>query len=167
MSSDLVTLDALTMTQRDALLECRRDPVKHPRLCYFDQDAAAERLRTLILKAFLYRGQKADDEVVTFVSQELAGELLRDEDGLGLNNISLDEVAYVVRKAVLGQSGELYGITVSSLYRALAEYAKGEGHLLEVEARKGKAPAGSAVDAFLSSAAATIAKKNNNKTEQR
>ena len=162
MSSDLVTLDAATGTQRDLLLECRRDPVRHPRLCYFNQAEAADRLRPILLKAYLYRGQKPDDEVVAFTANELAGELLRDADGLGLHALSIDEVAYVVRKAVLGQGGELYGITIASLYRSLADYAKGEGHALQVEAeRTAKAAEGSTVADFIESAAETFAKQKN------
>jgi hypothetical protein len=41
-----------------------------------------------------------------------------------------------VRKSVLGQGKEMYGISVSSIFQALADYCKGEGRMADKEARE-------------------------------
>ena len=43
----------------------------------------------------------------------------------------------MVKSAVLGET-ELYGINVSSLYRVILEWVKGEGHLLQKETEERK-----------------------------
>jgi hypothetical protein len=42
------------------------------------------------------------------------------------------EIQVIVKKAVL--SGEMYGVSVATIYKAVTDYAKGEGHLHQVEA---------------------------------
>ena len=41
-----------------------------------------------------------------------------------------------MRKAALGQSREMYGISVSSIFQALADYCKGEGRMADKEAKE-------------------------------
>ena len=46
----------------------------------------------------------------------------------GLSTLSWMEIGIIIRRAVLGGAKELYGVSVASLYSALVEYAKTEGH---------------------------------------
>ena len=77
--------------------------------------------------------------------------------------ITFREIAYVVRKSIMGQGRELFGLSVSSIYAALADYAKGEGHLIQVQAeaqaKAERRPKTLALDTALTSAAVEIAKK--------
>ncbi|MBQ5593892.1 MAG: hypothetical protein IIU76_04850, partial [Bacteroidales bacterium] len=47
-----------------------------------------------------------------------------------------EEIKRVVRKSVLGQGKEMYGISVSSIFQALADYCKGEGKVADKEAKQ-------------------------------
>ena len=42
----------------------------------------------------------------------------------------------MIRKAALGQGKEMYGISVSSLFQALADYCKGEGKMADKQAKE-------------------------------
>lgn len=145
------------------LIECRRDPVRHPRIANMGTAEAVSQMRQILLRAYLYRGQTADDTLVNFTASVLVEELTADMDGLGLKYITFREIAYVVRKSIMGQGRELFGLSVSSIYAALADYAKGEGHLIQVQAeaqaKAERRPKTLALDTALTSAAVEIAKK--------
>ena len=47
-----------------------------------------------------------------------------------------EERLEVICRAVLGGAKELYGVSIASLYSALVEYAKGEGHEASKRANK-------------------------------
>lgn len=47
-----------------------------------------------------------------------------------------EERLEVIRRAVLGGAKELYGVSVASLYSALVEYAKTEGHEADKKANQ-------------------------------
>lgn len=92
-------------------------------------------MNIIILMAFQFRGQQADAPTITQMSNSLVDILNEDEYKIGTRFLSFEEIKRVVRKAVLGQSKEMYGISVSSIFQALADYCKGEGKVADKEAR--------------------------------
>ena len=64
---------------------------------------------------------------LTFIAAALVKEIQADTQ-LGLPHLSWQEIGMVIRRAVLGAGKELFGVSVASLYGALADYAKTEGH---------------------------------------
>lgn len=117
--------NAITAPTSADLQRIRQDRQTFPRLREVPEMDALVFLAKLVTKAMLYRGQKADETFVRFTASALRGELLADTARCGLDEITLQEIAYVVRRAVLSQ--EMYGVNVSSLYMALVNYARKEG----------------------------------------
>jgi hypothetical protein len=70
------------------------------------------------------------------MSASLIDILNEDEYGIGTKYLSFEEIKRVVRKAALGQGKEMYGISVSSLFQALADYCRGEGRMADKEAKE-------------------------------
>lgn len=124
-----------TDTGRSAsLLEVRSDAEKYPRLNRYTRDEAVALMSRIVAQAYLYRGQEAEANNIRFIAGALVDELLADQDNVGTKFITFTEIQHVVKQAVL--KGELYGISVASLYKAVYDYAKGEGHLLSKEAER-------------------------------
>ena len=48
----------------------------------------------------------------------------------------MEEIKRVIKRAALGQGKEMYGISVSSLFQALADYCKGEGRMADQQAKE-------------------------------
>ena len=109
-----------------SLLEMRADATRFPRLKTMPREQAVSGLTRIVSQAFLYRGQTADPVNVQFISNALLNELLEDEK-YGASCISIAEIQVVVKKAVL--ESDMFGISVSSLYKVIMAYVKGEGHL--------------------------------------
>lgn len=109
------------------LVAIRRDPVAFPRINATPRDQAISKMFPLVYAAFLYRGQEASQETLQFIAQALVDEIMADTH-YGLQTLSWMEIGMVIRKAVLGGGKELYGVSVSTLYAALVDYAKTEGH---------------------------------------
>ena len=109
-----------------SLLEMRADATRFPRINTMSREQAVSGLIRIVSQAFLYRGQAADPVNVQFISNALLNELLED-DKYGAGYLSLAEIQVVVKRAVLGGS-EMFGISVSSLYKVIMEFVKGEGH---------------------------------------
>lgn len=120
-------------TTQVSLVEMRRNSKRFPRLNTVPRDKAIESIKAMVSQAFLYRGQAADDRNIIYIATNLLNELLADYDGIGTKYISLAEISMVIRKTVL--SDELYGISVASLYKAVAKYCREEGHDAEEEIR--------------------------------
>lgn len=110
-----------------SLLEMRADSSRFPRLKNMPREQAVSGISKIVFQAFLYRGQAADDTNIQFISSALISELLED-DKYGAAYLSLAEIQVVVKRAVLGGS-DMFGISVSSLYKVIMDYVKGEGHL--------------------------------------
>lgn len=115
------------------LLDARMDAKRFPRLKTYPREEAVGYMGKIVAKAFMYRGQAADEMNVHFISSSLVDELLADTPKAGLGNLSFLEINSVIKQAVLGT--EMYGISVASLYKVLLDYAKNEGHRLDQEAR--------------------------------
>lgn len=109
------------------LVEVRRDSVKFPRISSTPKPQAVRKMAGIVYAAFLYRGQEIVPEKVKFIATALVDEILADPH-FGLHSLSWLEIGMVVRRSVLGGAKELYGVSVASLYSALVEYAKTEGH---------------------------------------
>ena len=113
-----------------SLLEIRMDSKTYPRLCRYNRDEAVFHMSKIVNQAFLYRGQNSDPSVVSFVSSSLVDEILQ-ETKWGAKYLSFEEISRVVKKAVL--EGDIY-ISVSSLYKVIIEFCKGEGSRIQQEA---------------------------------
>ena len=113
-----------------SLLEIRMDSKKYPRLCRYSKEEADRAMVTIVSKAFLYRGQTADPSVIGFTASALVDELLQ-EDKYGAKYLSIEEITRIVKKAVL--ESDIF-ISVSSLYKTIIEYCKGEGTRIQQQA---------------------------------
>ena len=113
--------------RRVDLVEVRRDAVTFPRIAATPKEQAVKKMVALVYAAFLYRGQEIVPEKVKFIATALVDEIMADPH-FGLSSLSWMEIGMVIRRAVLGGAKELYGVSVASLYSALVEYAKTEGH---------------------------------------
>ena len=118
-----------------SLVEIRTDNKKFPRLHSYRREDAVNQMNIIILMAFQYRGQQADAQTIQLMSSSLIEILNEDEYGIGTKYLSFEEIKRVVRKAALGQSKEMYGISVSSIFQALADYCKNEGKAADKEAK--------------------------------
>ena len=114
-------------TPKVDLVEIRRNPVDFPRINATPRADAVAKMFPIVYAAFLYRGQEASQEILTFISTALVDEIMADTH-FGLQTLSWMEIGMVIRKAVLGGSKEMYGVSVATLYAALVDYAKTEGH---------------------------------------
>ena len=119
-----------------SLVEIRIDDKKFPRLYTYSREDAVYQMNMVIMMAFQFRGQQADAMTIHQMSISLIDILNEDEYGIGTKFLSFEEIKRVVRKAVLGQGREMYGISVSSLFQALADYCKGEGRMADKEAKE-------------------------------
>lgn len=118
------------------LVEIRTDNKRFPRLHTYRKEDAVSQMNMIIMMAFQLRGQQADVQTILQMSATLIDILNEDEYGIGTKFLSFEEIKRVVRKASLGQSKEMYGISVSSLFQALADYCKGEGRMANQQARE-------------------------------
>ena len=106
-----------------SLLEMRADSDRFPRIKTMPREQAVLGMSKIVTQAFLYRGQAADPTNIQFISSALVQELL--EDTNGAYNLSLAEIQVIVKRAVLNT--DMMGINVSSLYKVIIAFVKGEG----------------------------------------
>ena len=109
-----------------SLLEMRADSARFPRVKAVPRVQAIVEISKIVSQAFLYRGQAADVNNIQFISTSLVDELLAD-DRYNASSISFAEIQVVVKRAILGGS-DIFGISVSSLYKVIMDYVTGEGH---------------------------------------
>lgn len=119
MSNDIVNYNP----QGATLLEMRADSDRFPRIKTMPREQAVSGMTRIVSQAFLYRGQAADPANVQFIATALVEELLADDNGA--YNLSLAEIQVVVKRAVL--TTDMIGINVSSLYKVIIAFVKGEG----------------------------------------
>lgn len=125
MSNELTT-----NVHTPSLLDIRMDSKTYPRLHRYNHDEAVFRMTKIVSQAMLYRGQTADPVAISIISSSLVDELLA-EDRWGAKHLSFEEIAIVVKKAVL--ETDIY-VSVASLYKAIIEFCKGEGSRIQQEA---------------------------------
>lgn len=122
--------DLMTSMQQPSLLDIRMDSKTFPRLLRYNHDDAVRQMSLIVSKAMMYRGQTADSVSIALIASSLVDELLQ-ESRWGAKYLSLEEIDIVVKRAVL--EGDIY-ISVASLYKAIIDYCKGEGHKVQQEA---------------------------------
>ena len=133
------------------LVDIRTDNKRFPRLHSYRREDAIAQMNMVIMMAFQFRGQHADAQSIIQMSASLIDILLDDEYGIGTKFLSFEEIKRVIRKAALGQGREMYGISVSSLFQALADYCKGEGRMANQQAREIAAHQRETKDAIMAS----------------
>ena len=121
--------------EKATLIDIRSDNKRFPRLHTYRREDAINHMNLIILMAFQFRGQQADTQTIQLMSSSLIDILNEDEYNIGTKYLSFEEIKRVVRKAVLGQGKEMYGISVSSIFQALADYCKNEGKAADKEAK--------------------------------
>ena len=137
--------------EKATLVDIRTDNKRFPRLYTYKREEAMPQMNMIIMMAFQFRGQQADTLTIVQMSSSLIDILNDDEFGIGTKFLSFEEIKRVVRKAALGQGKEMYGISVSSLFQALAEYCKGEGRMANTQAREIAAKQRETKDAIMAS----------------
>lgn len=115
-------------------LEIRRDSKKYPRLHQYDKEEAVRKMMDIVLNACLYTGRRADTGEVRFIASALYEELM-EKNSYNTRCIAIEEVERAVKKAILGEK-EMFGISVATLYKAVMEWVKGEGHMLDTQVRQ-------------------------------
>ena len=129
MSNELTTI-APTLEAFKApadLVEVRMHPEKYQRIGATPFQESVEKMCPMVYAAFLYRGQETTEKVIKYIAGTLVKEILADTQ-FGLDSLSWLEIGMVIRRAVLGAGKEMFGVSVASLYAALVDYAKTEGH---------------------------------------
>ncbi len=129
-SKETPVVQAPTLVQYNPkvdLVEIRRHPELYPRIKTTPDEEAVNKMTTMVYAAFLYRGQDATTTTIRFIANALVAEIKADTK-FGLGSLSWEEIGRTIRLAVLGGGKEMYGVSMASLYAALVEYAKTEGH---------------------------------------
>jgi hypothetical protein len=130
-------MNQLTTTPAQVtLVDIRTDNKRFPRLHTYRREEAVGQMNMIIMMAFQLRGQQADAQTIMQMTSSLIEILMDDEYGIGTRFLSFEEIKRVVKKAALGQSREMYGLSVSSLFQVLADYCKGEGRMADKEAKE-------------------------------
>lgn len=131
MNNEITTTNGQLMTSASnqvSLLEMRMDEKRFPRIGAFPREQAVFEMSKIVSQAFLYKGQAADSKNIQFISCALVDELQSDLDGLGTKNISFEEISRIVKRAIL--TDDIF-LSVSSFYKVIMNYIKGEGHQLQ------------------------------------
>lgn len=118
------------------LVDIRTDNKRFPRLHTIKREDSIGQMNMILMMAFQYRGQQTDAQSIFQMSSSLIDLLNEDEYGIGTKYLSFEEIKRIVRKAALGQAKEMYGISVSSIYQALADYCRGEGRMADQQAKE-------------------------------
>ena len=122
-------------TNEVSLVDIRRQPERFPRLNTVSLSEATIRMQSIIHMASMYMGAGLDKDSIIFMAQALIAELL-DDQKYGAKYISFEEIGRAVKKAVLRQGKEMYGLNVSSLYACIIDYIKTEGHDADKAAKR-------------------------------
>ena len=122
--------------EKATLVDIRSDNKRFPRLYTYKREDAIAQMNMVIMMAFQFRGQQADVQTIMQMSTTLIEILNEDEYGIGTKYLTMEEIKRVIKRAALGQGKEMYGISVSSLFQALADYCKGEGRMADQQAKE-------------------------------
>ena len=137
--------------EKATLVDIRTDNKRFPRLYTYKREDAIAQMNMVIMMAFQFRGQQADVQTIMQMSATLIEILNEDEYGIGTKYLTMEEIKRVVKRAALGQGKEMYGISVSSLFQALADYCKGEGNMAQKQATEIAAHQRETKDAIMAS----------------
>lgn len=122
------------LTINEPLVLARLRPDKFPRLMTLQKNDAVLILIDIISRAYLYKGYRPDDDNVKFMAETLYEEMMMDNHHMGMPNISMFEVGYAIKKAVMDNDDFFF--SVSYLYNIIKKYCLKEGHDATEEARK-------------------------------
>ena len=125
-----------TQPEKATLVDIRTDNKRFPRLYTYKREDAIAQMNMVIMMAFQFRGQQADVQTIMQMSATLIEILNEDDYGIGTKYLTMEEIKRVVKRAALGQGKEMYGISVSSLFQALADYCRGEGRMADQQAKE-------------------------------
>lgn len=120
-------LTPYTAPQGVTLVDIRLDSTRFPRVKNLTGQSALARLEQVVLMAYTYTGRPAPEDRCRMVAAALYSELMEDKKGIGTANITIEEVAHAVKTAILESDGDIY-INIAFLYKAVCNYALGEGH---------------------------------------
>lgn len=120
-------LTPYTASQGVTLVDIRMDSNRFPRVKNLTGQSALVRLEQVVLMAYTYTGRPAPEDRCRMVAAALYSELMEDKKGIGTANITIEEVAHAVKTAILESDGDIY-INIAFLYKAVCNYALGEGH---------------------------------------
>lgn len=156
-------MEEITTTSDNVLLpiaatpvEMRRDAIRFPRIGTMDRKDAIEQMVAVVRDACVYFGTKKEASDIASTAAVLVDEM-RTDSHFGLKYISFAEIRRAVRNACL--FSEMYGVSVRTIYRAIVEYAKGEGTQAAREAQT-SGRAFSAPQIAIDAAAAALIKNN-------
>lgn len=157
MSNDI----AIHQTSNQAtLVEIRRQPERFPRLNRVSFQEAMVRMNAVIHMAAMYKRNDLKPDEISFMSHALLTELL-DEQKYGAKYLSFEEIARVIKRAILEQ--DIY-LSTASLYRVIIEYIKSEGHEADRQAKQKPEVRNIALEAKIG--AETMTMLTTNKIEQ-
>ena len=125
-----------TQPEKATLVDIRTDNKRFPRLYTYKREDAIAQMNMIIMMAFQFRGQQADVQTIMQMSATLIEILNEDEYGIGTKYLTMEEIKRVIKRAALGQGKEMYGISVSSLFQALADYCRVEGRMADQQAKE-------------------------------
>ena len=110
-----------------SLVDIRSDAKTYPRIKHLAAQQATARLQQVVAMAYAYTGRPAEGNRIEVVAAALYNELMEDKRGLGTANITIEEIGHAVKTAILDGEDDMY-ISVASLYKAVCNYAAGEGN---------------------------------------
>lgn len=155
------------------LVAVRMDSEKYPRIKAQPAQQVVTGLAQIVGAALTYTGRSLPEDDIQRMAAALYAELLQDYEGVGTANITLEEINYCVRRAVLGLGPEMYGINVSSIYRVVCDYALNEGRQAQESANnrhaaaRKKALAQSSAGAMLTTYEGKMLKNSTLKTQSK
>ena len=126
VASSLITIDP-----KVTAVDIRHDPEKYPRIHSIDGNISYQAVTMIMMQAFTIRGQKPTATDLAASANMLLDMLLMDEDNLGLNYLTLPEIARCARRSALENDGP---VSVASVYKSLKDYAMKEGNQARVAA---------------------------------
>lgn len=125
-------MDQLTIN--NPLVLARLKPDKFPRIGTMKREDVIIQMMEIISKAYLYKGFKFDNDNVKFLASTLYDEMMLDNHHLGMPKISLFEIGYAIKKAVMDDKEFFF--SVSYLYNVIKTFCLKDGHDALIEARK-------------------------------
>lgn len=111
-----------------SLAEIRADSRRFPRLKSYHPEQALRMMSLVVTRAFNWRGKKAEKDDINIIATSLYTELMADNENRRTYNLTFEEIEMAIKKAVLGQSIEMYGeMSFASLYKAVMHYVNHDG----------------------------------------
>jgi hypothetical protein len=115
------------------LVEVRANPTRFPRICNTLREESLGRLCNLVIGCCTLKGQTMPEEDVKLTAVCLLNALLTQND-YGTRSLSWVEIAHAIMVGAL--TADMYGrISAETLYKAIINYIKGEGHEADRKAK--------------------------------